>query len=410
MGESHKKKHDEQLESLKDDPEVNDLANNIRTRAEAVNNIRKKEGFSIAFLKEVTIFVSYMNGQAASAILACKKDISTSNKSFKLVVNEYLNNSEQLLDFCSALDQFVKSARDSHSYTQYVVQQFLESKMETEYCFKILEKLKNLKSSEDIHAHSAESLHQKIKALITQFEKLCRNLKEEIVKIDEEKNRVGTQKKRTSLTYKSISTITVICAGLLGADFLPDLADIVSGIVDYSDGVSSATDVASSATNNAAYASATNNAATHPQLESIQEYISNHEKASEYVVKAGFMAAVAAPLKVGDSLVMYYYDKKQEGLDNKKKDIDAVRRESEASISELGNIKFRINQVVNEIDSLLAKTNTAVKMSDVEFLMKDMKQKLEQFMKKIDDLDAEAVKCSAETMQARDDVRNRIRQ
>ncbi|XP_004291997.1 PREDICTED: UPF0496 protein At4g34320-like [Fragaria vesca subsp. vesca] len=401
MGESYKKKHDEQLESLKDDPEVNDLANNIRTRAEAVNNICKKDGFSIACLKEVTIFVSYMNGQAASAILACKKDISISNKSFNLVVNEYLNNSEQLLDFCSALDQFVKSARDSHSYTQYVVQQFLESKMETEYCLKILEKLKNLKSSEDIHAHSAESLHQKIKALITHFEKLCRNLKQEIVKIDEEKNRVGTQKKRTSLTYKSISTITVICAGLLGADFLLDLADIVSGIVDFSDGASGITDAASCATNNSA---------THPQLEPIQEYISNHEKASEYAVKAGFMAAVAVPLNAGHSLAMSYYDKKQEDLDNKKNDIDTVRRESEASITELGNIKFRINQVVNEIDSLLAKTNTAVKMSDVDFLMKDMKQKLEQFMKKIDDLDAEAVKCSAETMQARDDVRNRIRQ
>ncbi|KAL6213543.1 hypothetical protein ACLB2K_012990 [Fragaria x ananassa] len=337
-----------------------------------------------------------------------QKRYSTSNKSFKLVVNAYLNNSEQLLDFCSALDQFVKSARDSHSYTQYVVLQFLESKMEAEHCLKILEKLKNLKSSEDIHAHSAESLRQKIKALITQFEKLCRNLEQEIVKIDEEKNRVGTQKKHTSLTYKSISTITVICAGLLGADFLPDLADIASGVVDFADGASSTADGASSTAD--AASCATNNVATHPHLESLQECVSNHEKVSEYVVKAGFMAAVAAPLKVGGSLVMSYYDKKQEDLDNKKKDIDTVHRESKASITELGNIKFRINQVVNEIDSLLAKTNTAVKMSDVDFLMKDMKQKLEQFMKKIDDLDAEAMKCSAETMQARDDLRNRIRQ
>ncbi|PRQ60828.1 hypothetical protein RchiOBHm_Chr0c38g0503091 [Rosa chinensis] len=182
MGESYKKRN-EQLKSFKDDPVVESLANNVRIRAEAVNNIRKKEGFSIAFLKEVTAFVSYMNGQAASVILACKQDISTSNKSFKLVVNEYLNNSEQLLDFCSALDKFVKSARDSHLYTQYVVQQCFDNKMETEYCLKILEKLKILKSSDDIHTDSAESLHQKIKGLIAQFEKLCKNLVHEILRL-----------------------------------------------------------------------------------------------------------------------------------------------------------------------------------------------------------------------------------
>ncbi|PRQ23547.1 hypothetical protein RchiOBHm_Chr6g0262571 [Rosa chinensis] len=406
MGESYKKRN-EQLKSFKDDPVVESLANNVRIRAEAVNNIRKKEGFSIAFLKEVTAFVSYMNGQAASVILACKQDISTSNKSFKLVVNEYLNNSEQLLDFCSALDKFVKSARDSHLYTQYVVQQCFDNKMETEYCLKILEKLKILKSSDDIHTDSAESLHQKIKGLIAQFEKLCKNLVHEIFKINEEKNRVGTQKKHTSLAYKSVSTIGLVFAGLVGADFLPDLADIVSGIAEI------ATDVADAASNTADAASCAVDAATHPHIESVQaaslEFINNHETASKYAVSAGFTAVAAVPLNLGHSLVMSHYDNKQKVLDNKKKDMDAIRRESESSIAELGDIKFHINQVVNEIDSLLAKTNTAVKMSDIDFLMKDMKQKLEMFMKKIDDLDAEAVKCSAETLKARDDVRNRIR-
>ncbi|KAM5548989.1 UPF0496 protein [Rosa sericea] len=406
MGESYKKKHNEQLKSFKDDPDVK-IANNIRIRAEAVYNVSKQEGFSLALLKEVTAFVSYMNGQAASAILTCEQDISTSNKSFKLVVNEYLSNSEQLLDFCSALDKFVKLARDGHSYTQYVVQQYFENKMETEYCLKILEKLKNLKSSDDIHANSAEGLHQKIKGLIAQFEKLCKNLEHEIFKINVEKNRVGTQKKHTSLAYKSVSAIGLVFAGLVGADFLPDLADIVSGIAEI------ASDVADAASNTADAASCAADAATHPHIESVQaaslECINNHETASKYAVRAGFTAVAAVPLNLGHSLVMSQYDNKQKDLDNKKKDMYAIRRESESSITELGNIKFRINQVVNEIDSLLAKTNTAVKMSDIDFLMKDMKQKLEMFMKKIDDLDAEAVKCSAETLKARDDVRNRIR-
>ncbi|XP_024163985.1 uncharacterized protein LOC112170953 [Rosa chinensis] len=304
-----------------------------------------------------------MNGQAASAILTCEQDISTCNKSFKLVVNEYLSNSEQLLDFCSALDKFVKLARDGHSYTQYVVQQYFENKMETEYCLKILEKLKNLKSSDDIHANSAESLHQKIKGLIAQFEKLCKNLEHEIFKINVEKNRVGAQKKHTSLAYKSVSGIGLVFAGLVGADFLPDLADIVFGIAEI------ASDVADAA-------SCAADAATHPHIESVQatslECINNHETASKYVVRAGFTAVSAVPLNLGHSLVMSHYDNKQKDLDNKKKDMDAIRRESRSSITELDNIKFRINQVVNEIDSLLAKTNTAVKMSDIDFLMKDM--------------------------------------
>ena len=57
MGESSKKKHNDQLKSYMDDPDVKSLATSIRKRAEDVNNIRKKEGFSIAFLKEVTRFV-----------------------------------------------------------------------------------------------------------------------------------------------------------------------------------------------------------------------------------------------------------------------------------------------------------------------------------------------------------------
>lgn len=89
--------------------------------------------------------------------------------------------------------------------------------------------------------------------------------------------------------------------------------------------------------------------------------------------------------------------------------MNSIHKESKSTIVELGTIKIQINLVVNEIDSLLAKANTAVKMSDVDFLMKDMKQKLEMFMKKIDDLDAEAVKCCSETVKARGDVRNKIR-
>lgn len=318
MGESSKKKHNEQLKSYMDDPDVQSLATSIRKRAEAVNTIGKKEGFSIAFLKEVTTFVSYMNGQAASAILACKEDISNSNKSFKLVVNEYLENSEQLLDFCSALDKFVKSARDSHSYTQYVVQQYFDNKMETDYCMKILEKLKKLKASDDIHAHSAESLHQKIISLIEQFEKLCKNLEQEIVKIDEAKNRVGTQKKRTSLVYKSASLIgSLAFAGFVGFDFLPELADIVSGFADIASDVadagSTATDVASN----------TADAASHQHIDAVEasclDSIGRHENASQIAVKAGFTAVAVVPaLNFGHTLVMSHFESKEKHLDNQK--------------------------------------------------------------------------------------------
>ncbi|KAK9942359.1 hypothetical protein M0R45_008029 [Rubus argutus] len=179
--------------------------------------------------------------------------------------------------------------RDSHSYTQYVVQQYFDNKMETEYCMKILEKLKNLKASDDIHAQSAESLLQKIKYLLTQFEKLCKNLEQEIVKIDEEKNRVG----------------------FVGFDFLPDLADIVSGCADI------ASDVEDTASTAADVAPNTADAASHPHIDAVAaslNSIGNHEDASKYAVKAGFTAVTAIPLHFGHNLVMSHFENKQKGF------------------------------------------------------------------------------------------------
>ncbi|KAK9942388.1 hypothetical protein M0R45_008057 [Rubus argutus] len=194
--------------------------------------------------------------------------------------------------------------RDSHSYTQYVVQQYFDNKMETEYGMKILEKLKNLKASDDIHAQSAESLLQKIKSLLTQFEKLCKNLEQEIVKIDEEKNRVG----------------------FVGFDFLPDLADIVSGCADI------ASDVADTASTAADVASNTADAASHPHIDAVEaaslNSIGNHEDASKYAVKAGFTAVTAIPLHFGINLVMSHFENKEKDLDTQKKGIDLIRKES----------------------------------------------------------------------------------
>ncbi|KAK9942397.1 hypothetical protein M0R45_008064 [Rubus argutus] len=188
-------------------------------------------------------------------------------------------HNEQLKSYVDNPD-VVKSARDSHSYTKYVVQQYFDNKMETEYCMKILEKLKNLKASDDIHAQSAESFLQKIN--------LCSR-------------------------------------GFVGFDFLPDLADIVSGCADI------ASDVGDAASTAVDIASNTADAASHPHIDAVEaaslKSIANHVYASKYAVKAGFTAVTAIPLHFGHNLVMSHFKYKQKDLDTQKKGIVLIRKE-----------------------------------------------------------------------------------
>lgn len=44
-------------------------------------------------------------------------------ETFKVVVEEYVHNSEEMLDFCSVLDKFLKSARNNHLEIDQLIQQ-----------------------------------------------------------------------------------------------------------------------------------------------------------------------------------------------------------------------------------------------------------------------------------------------
>lgn len=71
--------------------------------------------------------------------MVCKEDISSgrwrrkkkemNEERFKGVVEEYVHNSGEMLNFCSLLDKFLKSARNNHLEIEQVIQQ---CKMKTE--------------------------------------------------------------------------------------------------------------------------------------------------------------------------------------------------------------------------------------------------------------------------------------
>lgn len=107
---------------------------------------------SLDSLKQVTECLLEMNQEVVRVILQCKKDIWKNQELFELV-EDYFENSLETLDFCTALENCLKRARDSQVLILMAVRQFEEEERETQLVSnqfaKTLQELKNFKASGD---------------------------------------------------------------------------------------------------------------------------------------------------------------------------------------------------------------------------------------------------------------------
>ncbi|XP_021803161.1 UPF0496 protein 1-like [Prunus avium] len=336
-------------EARETDADLQSLDNALKTRTTAVIRAFADDGLSTRFLKRVTDYVRYLSQESLGAVLGRRNAFGSMNlnsgnqESFKLLVDEYMNNSLQMLNFCSELDRFLKEARNTQSYIEYVTRECFEkeSTMGTSHYKMISKRLKNLKASVDVSGQysSAGRLLEKVVCLRRQQEQMLEKLKVQNEKLGKKESRARAWRKLTMMLF-------VMAVVGLTALSIP---------------------------------------AAGPAL-----------------------GAAVVPMLAGGDWITKWFEEYETAFKDQLEENVAMQAGARVSIKELGDIKFLIDRVVNEIDSLLFAPNSTIE-EQVDFTMKDIKLKLETFMSEIKTLQDEANKCTSEIRNARDRVVNSIK-
>ena len=140
------------------DDDVRSFDKTLQARANQVLTTLADDGgvevraLSFDSLKQVTECLLEMNQEVVRVILQCKKDIWKNQELFELV-EDYFENSLETLDFCTALENCLKRARDSQVMILMAVRQFEEDERESQMgpnqFDKTLRELRNFKASGD---------------------------------------------------------------------------------------------------------------------------------------------------------------------------------------------------------------------------------------------------------------------
>ncbi|GAA0160900.1 hypothetical protein LIER_17343 [Lithospermum erythrorhizon] len=318
---------------------INTLAAGVEVRA-----------LSFDSLKEVTECLLEMNQEVVKVILQCKKDIWKNQELFELV-EEYFENSLQTLDFCAALEKFLKRARDSQLLILLALQQFDEEDASnssngnsTRYT-KTLEELKNFK----VAGHPfTEDFFQTFQSIYRQQMVMLEKLQLKKAKLDKKLKYIHAWRKVSGIIFVATFAAVLICSVVAVAISAPPVAAALS-------------------------------AATSVPLGSMGRWI--------------------------DTLFKNY----ENAVNGQKEVINAMHVGTYVTIKDLDNIRVLVDKLEIEIESLMKQAEFVMHDEEaVKVGIEEMKKKLDVFMKNVEDLGLQADMCSRDIRRARTVVLQRI--
>ncbi|XP_056161001.1 UPF0496 protein At4g34320-like [Syzygium oleosum] len=135
------------------DPDLRTFDANLQARTNQVLSTLASgvdvQALSLDSLKEITECLLEMNQEVVEVILDSKKDIWSNQELFELV-EDYFKDSLRTLDFCAALENCLKHARDAHLPIIAALHCFEEGDGEGRYSYSmILEELTKFKETRD---------------------------------------------------------------------------------------------------------------------------------------------------------------------------------------------------------------------------------------------------------------------
>ncbi|XP_059653849.1 UPF0496 protein At4g34320-like [Cornus florida] len=300
-------------------------------------------------LKQVTECLLDMNQEVVKVILECKEDIWKTQELFELV-QEYFENSLQTLDFCTALENCLKRARNSQLLILVALQYFEEEEEEdgvgrggNRYT-RTLEELKKFKAAGDPFTGEFFEAYQSVyKQQMQMLEKLQlrRN------RLDKKLKHVRAWRKVSSVIFAATLAAVLICSVVAAAMAAPPVA-------------------------------------------------------------AALTAATSVPLGSMGKWIDSLFKKYEDAVKGQKEIISSMQVGTHVAIKDLDNIRVLIDRLEIEIESLLQNAEFAISEESVKIGIEEMKKKLGVFMKYVEDLGVQADTCSRDIVKARTVVLQRI--
>ncbi|XP_024164058.1 UPF0496 protein 1 [Rosa chinensis] len=250
-----------------------------------------------------------------------------------------------MLDFLSEIENFLLLARNSHSYTAKVIQQYFEipnGMSGAEFYGKIVDNFKKLRGSDNIFDHSAKNLLKKAESLKSQHEEMLRNWQAEISKL--------SKKEKRAKLWKNVVNMIFVGAvvGLV-------IAQIVTAVI-----------------------------------------------AAPAVAEA--ISSAIVPIAMAGHWTVSLFEESERAFKNLQELNEERCKETRIAIKELGDIKFSINGVINQINSVMYNPGSEMDREQLDFTMKEIKSKLGAFLNKVEDLEKDVEKTIKYIRKARDDV------
>lgn len=335
--------------ACKADADLQSFDSTLQARThQAINTIAvgvEVRALSFDSLKEITECLLEMNQEVVKVILACKKDIWKNQELFELV-EEYFENSLQSLDFCTELENCLKKARDSHLLIVMAIQQFEEEvkMVDGNGYVKTLQELRNFKAAGDPFT---DEFFQIFNAVYRQQIGMLEKLLIRKNKLDKKLKSMSTWRKVSSIIFVATFATVLICSIVAAAMAAPPVAAAMA-------------------------------AAASIPVGSMGKWIDSLWKNYEAVLKG--QKEVLSSMQVGTYV----------------------------AIKDMDNIRVLIDKLTVEIESLLKKADFAIEEEAVKLGVEEMKKKLGQFMKNVEDLGLQADTCSRDIRRARTVVLQRI--
>lgn len=340
--------------ACRSDPELRTFDTTLQRRtSRAISTLAvgvEVRSLSLDSLREVTGCLLDMNQEVVRVILDCKKDIWKSPELFDLV-EDYFESSLHTLDFCTALDKCLKRARDSQLLLHVALQRFDDEEdadaaaaPSSRYA-RTLHELRQFKAAGDPFTDEFFAAFQAVyRQQLTMLEKLQQRKH----RLDKKVKTIKAWRRVSSIIFATTFAAVLICSVVAAAIAAPPVA-------------------------------------------------------------AALAAAAAVPLgsmgKWIDSLLKGY----QDALRGQKEVVSAMQVGTFIAIKDLDSIRVLINRVEVEISSMIDCVEFAERDEEaVKFGVEEIKKKLENFMKSVEDLGEQADRCSRDIRRARTVVLQRI--
>ncbi|XP_058746707.1 UPF0496 protein At4g34320-like [Vicia villosa] len=301
---------------------------------------------SFESLKQIIESLLEMNKEVVRVILECKKDIRKCRELFELV-EEYLENSLHTLDFCTALEKCLKRARDSQLLILVAIQRFEENSESGDKCYArtILQELKNFKSTGDPFTEEFfENFQSVYRHQILMLEKLQVRKN----KLDKKLKFIHSWRKVSSMIFVAAFAAVLICSVVAAAIAAPPVA-------------------------------------------------------------AALASAAAVPIGSMGKWIDSLLGKYEIGVKGQKEVFGSMQGVTYVAIKDLDNIRGVIDLLEVEIESLLHRNvDFAIEEEGVKIGIEEIKKKVGEFMKNVEDLGIQADVCSRDIRRARTVVLQRI--